>query len=363
MQVEQLERTRLARPPQRTVPDRSPRVAILLSARNGERFLQEQLDSLESQTHRRWTLFWRDDGSSDATLSILHEFTRTQGDDRVRFVPGEGRLGVTQSYLHLLDHARRSGCAFFAFADQDDVWFSDKVARGLQALCAIPQATPGIYCARQVLVDATLRQIGQSPRLRHAHFRSAMTQNIATGCTIMLNTAGADLVLASKPPPKVLHDWWCYLLISGANGTIRADSGAVLMYRQHAQNLIGAPSSLFRRGIAALLRGPAPFMRMMRDHLTALHEHGDLLCPQARDDVCIVLTAMAGGPKQKLRALALDGLRRQTWLETLLFRIWFVSGCRAATAAATGSPVAVPWQPGAADEPVRGSASRAEASP
>jgi hypothetical protein len=363
MQVEQLERTGLPRPPQRTMLNCSPRVAILLSARNGERFLQEQLDSLTSQTHARWTLFWRDDGSSDATLSILHDFTRTQGDRRVHFVPGKGRLGVTQSYLHLLDHARGSGCAFFAFADQDDVWFSDKVARGLQALRAIPKATPAIYCARQVLVDATLRQIGQSPRFRRTHFRSAMTQNIATGCTLMLNSAGADLVLASKPPPTVLHDWWCYLLISGADGTILADSGAVLMYRQHTQNLIGAPSSLLRRGMAALLRGPAPFMRMMRDHLTALYEHSDLLCPQAQEDLSIVLAAMSGGPRQKFRALTMNGLQRQTWLETLLFRLWFFSGCGAAIAAATGSTAAIPWQPAAADEPVRGSASTAEASP
>lgn len=363
MQVEQLERTRLARPPQQAMPGRPPRVAILLSARNGERFLQEQLDSLASQTHGRWTLFWRDDGSSDATLSILRDFTRTHGERRVRFVPGEGRLGVTQSYLYLLDHARRSGCAFFAFADQDDVWFADKVARALEALRGVPEATPGIYCARQVLVDAKLRQIGQSPRFRHAHFRSAMTQNIATGCTIMLNPSAADLVLASKPPANVLHDWWCYLLISGANGTILADSGAVLMYRQHAQNLIGAPSSLLRRGLAALLRGPAPFMRMMRDHLTALQEHGNLLCPHAREDLSVVLAAMSGGPRQKFRALSLEGLRRQTWLETLLFRIWFISGCIAATAATSGSPAAIPWQPGAADEPVRGSASTAEVNP
>jgi hypothetical protein len=362
MQVEKLERTGLARSPQRIRPDCSPRVAILLSARNGERFLQEQLDSLASQTHAEWTLFWRDDGSSDSTLSILQDFTRTQGDRRVRCVPGEGRLGVTQSYLHLLGHARRS-CAFFAFADQDDVWFSDKVARGLQALRATPEAVPGIYCARQVLVDATLRQIGRSPRFRHTRFRSAMTQNIATGCTIMLNSTGADLVLASRPPPRVLHDWWCYLLISGANGTILADSGAVLMYRQHTQNLIGAPSSLFRRGLTALLRGPAPFMRTMRDHLTALHEHSNLLCPQAREDLSTVLTAMSGSPREKFRALTLDGLQRQTWLETLLFRIWFVSGCGAAIAAATGPTAAIPWQPGAADEPVHGSASTAEVSP
>jgi glycosyltransferase involved in cell wall biosynthesis len=326
MQLEQLESADLSGAMLWPPSDSGPWVAILLSARNGERFLQEQLDSLASQSHSRWTLFWRDDGSSDATLNILHAFARAQGEERVQFVPGRGRLGVTCSYLRLLEHARCSGYEYFAFADQDDVWFSDKIARGVRALRTISEATPGIYWARQILVDATLRQIGRSPRFRHAHFRSAMTQNIATGCTIMLNPAGADLVLASRPPPKVWHDWWCYLLISGANGTMFADSGAVLMYRQHARNLIGAPSGLLRRGFAALLRGPAPFMCTMRDHLTALNQRGNLLCPQARDDLAIVLTAMAGGPIQKLRAFELTGFQRQTWLENLLFRLWFITG-------------------------------------
>ena len=52
----------------------APIVAILLCTYNGARFLAEQLDSLESQTHQNWIIFASDDGSSDQTLEILQQY-------------------------------------------------------------------------------------------------------------------------------------------------------------------------------------------------------------------------------------------------------------------------------------------------
>ena len=53
------------------VQKRSPSVAILMCTYNGENFLEEQLDSIQNQDYKNWTLFVNDDGSKDATLDIL----------------------------------------------------------------------------------------------------------------------------------------------------------------------------------------------------------------------------------------------------------------------------------------------------
>jgi glycosyltransferase involved in cell wall biosynthesis len=58
---------------------RETRVAILLSTVNGEFFLREQLDSLLTQSHESWTLYWGDGGSSDRTVPILHDFAHIAG--------------------------------------------------------------------------------------------------------------------------------------------------------------------------------------------------------------------------------------------------------------------------------------------
>ena len=88
-----------------------------------------------------------------------------------------------------------------------------------------------------------------------AGFPAALTQNVATGCTVMLNRPAARLVAASRPSTGTLHDWWAYLLVTAAGGRLVQDEEPVVLYRQHAQNLVGAPASMVSRAIAALRRG------------------------------------------------------------------------------------------------------------
>ena len=301
-------------------------VAILLSTYNGERFLREQLDSLLAQSHQAWTLFWRDDGSSDGTVGIMEAFAHGPGAGRcVAVRDGRGHLGATASFLALLRGIPEA--ATVAFADQDDVWLPHKLSRGLDALRAAGDDRPALYCARQILVNERLERLGLSFRLRRPPgFPAALTQNVATGCTMMLNPPAVTLVARSRAPLASLHDWWSYLLVAGADGRLLVDDTPVVLYRQHEGNAVGAPLSLTRRGMAALRRGPDVFMGVFRSHLATLLEQPDLLSPQACQQARLIARAAQGGPLRRLAALRLEGLRRQTWQETLLFRWWFLIG-------------------------------------
>lgn len=300
------------------------RVAILLSTYNGARFLPAQLDSFRRQTEPNWLLLWRDDGSTDATVSLMQAFTREVGEDRCRRVEAPGRLGVAGNFYALLAAAQPLGLPI-AFSDQDDVWLPDKLARALAALAPLPG--PALYCSRQILVDDALVPIGPSaPFCRPPGFAAALTQNIATGCTIVLNPAAACLVAGSEPPHGPLHDWWSYLMVTGAGGRVIADAEPTMLYRQHAANLVGAPSTRRRRAAAALRRGPDAYLAMLRANVAALCVAADRLTPEARRTVALVDHALRGGPLDRLRALFLPGLQRQTRLETALFRLWFLRG-------------------------------------
>ncbi len=214
-----------------------------------------------------------------------------------------------------------------AFADQDDIWLPEKLARGLAALAEVPAGEPALYCARQTLVDDSLRPIGESPQFtRQPGFPAALTQNVATGCTVLLNRAAAMLVATSRPPAGTLHDWWSYLLVSAAGGHIIADDRPALLYRQHADNAVGAHPSHMRRAFAALRRGPGPFMADFLRHLDGLAEHAEMLTPTARQDVATLRYALARGVWGRLFALRLPGLRRNGLGEGLLFKLWFLIG-------------------------------------
>ncbi len=352
------------------------RVAILLSTYNGQRFLAEQLDSVAAQSYRDWVLYWRDDGSTDATRRLTRVFLDRLGPGRAVRLDDNGRVGATESFLRLLRAAVRDGQQMVAFADQDDVWLPEKLARGAAALDPCRNDRPGIgtnpplplageigphrgpgegalgetldrrcaptspvspgeasgdvpalYFARQQLVDAGLRPIGLPPPLRRPPgFPAALTQNLATGCTLMLNRAAAELVAASTAPAAACHDWWCYLVVAGAGGRLLSDATPTVLYRQHAGNVVGAPASSLSRGLAAVRRGPDAFMNILRQNVFALADQPHLLAPAAAAQAMAIARALRGGPLDRWRALRLPGLRRQTWQETLVFRLWFLLG-------------------------------------
>ena len=302
----------------------TPRVGILLSTYNGARYLSAQLDSLRRQQEPGWRLFWRDDGSTDGTVALMEDFTAGLGAARCVRVATPGRLGASGSFFALMQAAKPLGLPL-AFADQDDVWLPEKLTRALDALDG--QAGPILYCSRQTLVDEALTPLGDSALLRRApDFPAALTQNIATGCTVVLNPAAAALLARSQPPDGPLHDWWSYLLVTAAGGRVIADPHPTVLYRQHRANLVGAPSSRAHRAMGALRRGPDAYMAMLRSNVAALLAEPELLTAQARRTLAVVDGGLRGGVVSRLRALGIPGLRRQTWSETALFRWWFLRG-------------------------------------
>jgi glycosyltransferase involved in cell wall biosynthesis len=296
---------------------------ILLATYNGEAFLPAQLDSLLGQEDATWRLLWRDDGSTDTTLAQMAAFTHRAGPRRVRRLEEpSGRLGVLRAFMALLAAAPMDA-AHVAFCDQDDVWLPGKLARARKVLAALPSTQPALYCARQQLVNAALHPIGLSPLPTHPPgFGNALVQNIATGCTIVMNAAARRAVLAAPPPPAgMLHDWWCNLVVTGVGGEVAFDPEPQILYRQHGGNAIGAPVATLVRARMALRRGPGAFLRQMAAHLDALAGYL-MLNPAAREAVEILRGLRGAGPLRRLALLRQAGVYRQGRLEDVLLHLW-----------------------------------------
>lgn len=301
-----------------------PRIGILLSTFNGARYLAAQLESFRAQTEPHWVLYWRDDGSSDETVAIMTAFAAELGPARSRHIEDGEHLGASGSFFALLQAAAPDGLPV-AFADQDDVWLPEKLAWGLEALTGVPG--PVLYCTRQTLVDVALAPIAVSARVqRPPCFAAALTQNIATGCTTILDPAAVRLVAGSVPPPATLHDWWSYLVVAAAGGRIIADDRPTVLYRQHGANLVGAPPSTVQRARAALQRGPGVYMAVLRQHVAALLAQRSLLTDESYELLATIDQAIHGRVGARLKALLLPGFRRQTPAETAVFRCWFIFG-------------------------------------
>jgi glycosyltransferase involved in cell wall biosynthesis len=172
-----------ARTPRTQHRDRS--VAILLCTKDGAAFIDEQLRSLADQTHSKWILIASDDGSTDTTRDVLERFAGSVP-QKVVIREGPGR-GSCANFLWLaIDRSIKAD--YFAYSDQDDVWYPDKLERALDWLVTVSQDTPALYCGRTEIALVDGRPNGFSPRFsRPPSFRNALIQNIAGGNTELVS--------------------------------------------------------------------------------------------------------------------------------------------------------------------------------
>ncbi|HIJ89332.1 MAG: glycosyltransferase family 2 protein [Desulfobulbaceae bacterium] len=216
-----------------------PQVAVLLCTKDGERFLAEQLDSINCQTFSSWKVWASDDGSCDGTRAILDHYRAMSG-GRFSVQPGPQR-GYAANFLSLVCNEKITA-EYYAFSDQDDIWEVDKLARAVAWLKAVPATEPALYCSRTRLIDETGREIGLSPLFsRPPGFANALVQNIGGGNTMVFNHAARLLLQEAGCELDVFaHDWWLYLLVSGCGGTVFYDPRPMVRYRQQGMNLMGA---------------------------------------------------------------------------------------------------------------------------
>jgi hypothetical protein len=293
--------------------DADARVAILLCTKDGEAFLPEQLQSFADQTHQNWTLIASDDGSTDGTRDLLARFAKGRSlPIVVRDGPGRGACA---NFVALASDPTIDA-DYFAFSDQDDVWYPDKLRRALSWLATIPSAVPALYCGRTELMSVNGRSYGLSPLFaRPFGFPNALIQSIAGGNTMVFNRATKSLFEAAGPLPVVSHDWWAYQLVSGAGGMVRYDPRPAVKYRQHADNLVGANVGWGPRTARLWMMWSGRFSRWNETNIAALSRVAEnLLCPENRATVEEFARARSGPLLRRLRCLIRSGVYRQTVL-------------------------------------------------
>ena len=224
------------------------KVIVLLSTYNGASFLREMLDSIIGQSYENIEIVVRDDGSKDGTQDILKEY---ESKNLIHVIYGEN-VGMNRSFFGLLKDAE--GADYYSFAEQDDIWFPENVARAVEHLENEDNHIPQLYTGAFDFYDSEMKYIAKGPRYTHPKslVRTLVLSQIYLGFTMVINEEMKKLIDESDTlnlNMSCYHDYWLSLL-GLSLGNIVYDPVATVKYRRHENNV-----STFKNNFWAIQKG------------------------------------------------------------------------------------------------------------
>ena len=224
-------------------------LAIIMATYNGEKYLKEQIDSILRQTYDNFTLYIRDDNSTDNTRNIINEYILKFPNKIVEVKDDKISKGACSNFLYALEYVYNlNNHNIFMFSDQDDVWLKEKAEITLQEYNKSENKDKPILLFTDAYVADKNLNITNKSFIKHSNLRSDyikfnnyLIQNNALGCTVCINKNLVDLIKFDIEN-IVMHDWY-FTLIASALGQVIFINKPTIYYRQHDNNIYGAKKS------------------------------------------------------------------------------------------------------------------------
>jgi len=218
-----------------------PRVAVLMAAYNGERWIHSQLDSIWSQEGVTVDVFVSLDVSSDSTFSLLQRLKCNH--TNLFILPyGERFGGAAKNFFRLIRDVDFSRFDYISLSDQDDIWDSDKLHH---AISVIEKDNLDGYSSNVTAFwsDGREKLVEKSfPQKKFDYFFEAA----GPGCTYVLKQQSLQkfkrFLTKNWEVNNCIdsHDWLIYAFFRSRKMPWRIDSASLMLYRQHESNQVGS---------------------------------------------------------------------------------------------------------------------------
>lgn len=225
------------------------KLSVALCTYNGEKYLQEQLNSIASQTMLPDELVVCDDGSKDSTLSLLNDF-RQQVNFPVHIYQNDSNLGSTKNFEKAITLCQGE---LITLCDQDDLWRTNKLQRSVEVLDAHPDAGYVFSDADLIGEESQLLNITlwdtvsftgsfRERFLKGEQVECFIQKHIVTGATMTFRKEIGHIAMPFPESETWIHDGWIALISSaiGAKGIAIAEP--LICYRQHSCQQVGLPA-------------------------------------------------------------------------------------------------------------------------
>lgn len=221
----------------------SESVSVVLATFNGARFVGEQLASIAAQARPPDEIVVCDDGSTDATLEVVHE-QPLDIRSRLRILPNSGHLGAVKNFERGISAANGE---IIVLSDQDDRWLPNRLSQ-INAWAELNPEAGGLFHDGWIIDGDGLRTgrrlwdaTGFGPRSQRAfargdQLRALLRSNVVTGATLAFRSWRRSTLLPLSEDGW--HDLWIAAILS-ATSELTALPQPLIEYRVHGGNAAG----------------------------------------------------------------------------------------------------------------------------
>ena len=221
------------------------KIAVLMSTYNGEKYVKEQIDSILLQKYVDVYLYIRDDGSTDDTVKIIHEYEKKHSNVILINRNNRVNLGINKGILEFLLFAKHklSDIDYFAFADQDDKWLDDKLVSAVRLIDVYKNTQsindqPILYYSKKTWTDETLNKLYDDEIIdTKGDYFDLFLSGVAYGCTFVFNRKLLEKTLEGPPSYMLAYDVYMHRLARSMNSIIVADKTSHILYRRHENTI------------------------------------------------------------------------------------------------------------------------------
>lgn len=222
-----------------------PKVAILMAAYNGRKWIKEQLHSIWSQENVLIDIYISVDLSTDDTYVFLKNIAKDN--KNLNILSYGKRYGdAAKNFYRLIKDVDTSSYDYIAFSDQDDIWHSQKLIRGINEM----KLSGSQGFSSDVMAfwpNGKEKLVKKSYPQKRFDF---IFESAGPGCTYIFCSEPfhefKNFVINNWN--KVLkidfHDWLAYSFFRIKNYKWIIDNKPLMLYRQHSHNQFGANLSL-----------------------------------------------------------------------------------------------------------------------
>ncbi len=301
-------------------------VSVALCTRNGEAFVERQLESILLSTRLPEQIVISDDASTDSTNTIVARVTARLRSVEVILLHNEKPLGVTGNFTRAMGACTGD---VIALSDQDDEWHPDRLARVVPLFDESPPLSLVFSNARLVdaagvslgysLFDALGVRPGDLEELSDDRALSRLLRrNLVTGATTAIRRSLLDAALPIPYP--WIHDEWL-AAIAASMGAVSVVEENLVDYRQHEDNEIGARRLSLRHKLSKLVEPRADRNQLLALRFAALAERLGPLASTSPADLHRARTKSAF--ESKRAALPSSRLRRIPQILEFARRGWY----------------------------------------